>query len=167
MRVTSLLQSEHIFMRLRVKSKKQCLREMVRKAAPVVGLEERELLSAILERENLGSTGAGHGVAIPHARLQNIADTFVFFARLDHGIDFDAMDGEAVDLVFLILAPATAGSQHIKILSRILRLLRSGTIRKRLREAESVQDVTEILSEDSSGTEDIARTVQMPARAAR
>lgn len=150
MSLETLLKAEHCIVPMRVSSKKQCFREMARRAAELVPVDEREILSLLLEREMLGSTGTGHGVAIPHARLKGIDKAWGFFAKLESPIEFDSIDSEPVDLVFLLLAPAGSGSMHLKSLSKISRLLRSPEMRDQLRATHSVEECYEILTE--SGT---------------
>ncbi len=106
--------------------KKQALQEMSERAALVSGLPAREIFDAILQRERLGSTGVGDGVAIPHGKLAKCQHIFGVFARLERAIDFEAPDGLPVDLIFLLIAPEAAGADHLKALAMSARLLRNG-----------------------------------------
>lgn len=109
---------------LRANSKKQMLQTLAEHAAELTGLSARAVFDTVLQREKLGSTGVGSGIAIPHAKLPGFERIVGVFARLPEPIDFDALDDQPVDLVFLLLAPENAGADHLKALSRIARLMR-------------------------------------------
>src|SRR3954452_693411 len=109
MPITDLVAPEAILPALKVNSKKQALQELAAKAAQLTGQNERAVFEVLLQREKLGSTGVGNGIAIPHGKLPKLDRLFGLFARLDRRIDFEALDGQSVDLVFLLLAPETAG----------------------------------------------------------
>lgn len=133
MRLTDLLQPEAVMAALRANSKKQILQELSDRAAQISGLPARQIFDAILQRERLGSTGIGNGIAIPHAKLAKCTSIFGLFARLEKPVDFEAIDGAPVDLVFLLLAPESAGADHLKALARIARVLREPAIIAKLR----------------------------------
>ena len=118
---------------LKVNSKKQAIQELAEKAAELAGLPEREIFETLLQRERLGSTGVGNGIAIPHGKLPKIGRLFGLFARLERPIDFDSLDSEPVDLVFLLLAPEAAGADHLKALARVARVLRDAQTAQKLR----------------------------------
>ena len=117
MLLTDLVAPNAVMPALKVNSKKQALQELAAKAAQLTGQSERAVLEVLMQREKLGSTGVGNGIAIPHGKLANLAKLFGLFARLDRPVDFEALDGQAVDLVFLLLAPETAGADHLKALA--------------------------------------------------
>jgi PTS system nitrogen regulatory IIA component len=133
MRLTDLISPEAIVPSLKANSKKQVLQEMSDRAARISGLRSREIFDALLQRERLGSTGTGDGVALPHSKLLKCKSIFGIFARLEKPIDFAATDAAAVDLVFLLIAPEAAGADHLKALARIARVLRDPAIAARLR----------------------------------
>jgi PTS system nitrogen regulatory IIA component len=135
MPLTDLVAPNAILPALRANNKKQVLQELAAKAAELTGQNERAILEILLQRERLGSTGVGNGVAIPHGKLANLGRLFGLFARLERPIDFEALDGRAVDLVFLLLAPEDAGADHLKALARVARLLRDHDVARKLREA--------------------------------
>lgn len=110
MALADLLHQDAIIPALRVNSKKQLLQELAARAARITGLSEREIFDVILQRERLGSTGVGNGIAIPHGKLVNIHSIVGIFARLEQPVDFEALDDQPVDLVFLLLAPEGAGA---------------------------------------------------------
>ena len=118
---------------LKANSKKQTLQLLAQKAAEVIGLNEGNILEGLLERERLGSTGVGNGIAIPHAKLTGINRLYGIFARLDQPVDFDSIDDMPVDLVCLLIAPEGAGADHLKALARVSRLLRDKGICEKLR----------------------------------
>ena len=131
MDLSDLIEVPAILPVLKANSKKQLLQLLAEKASDVTGLPEREIFDTILQRERLGSTGVGNGIAIPHGKLPGIKAITGVFARLDHPVEFEALDDQPVDLVFLLLAPEGAGADHLKALSRIARVLRdSETVAK-------------------------------------
>ncbi len=137
MSLADLIVQDAVLPTLNVNSKKQLLQELSSKAAQVTGLSEREIFDVILQRERLGSTGVGNGIAIPHGKLNSINHIVGVFARLATPVNFEALDDQPVDLVFLLLAPEGAGADHLKALSRIARVLRDGDMVTKLRQTES------------------------------
>src|SRR6476661_9665792 len=134
MTITDLVAPEAVLPALKVNSKKQALQELAARAASLTGQNERAIFEVLLQREKLGTTAVGYGVAIPHGKLPKLDRLFGLFARLERAIDFEAMDGQPVDLCFLLLAPEAAGADHLKALARVARLLRDPEIARRLRE---------------------------------
>ncbi len=124
---------------LKVNGKKQALQELAAKAAELSGQNERAIFEILLQREKLGSTGVGNGVAIPHGKLAKLNKLFGLFARLARPVDFEALDGQPVDLVFLLLAPEGAGADHLKALARVARLLRDPEVARKLRDSRDAQ----------------------------
>ncbi len=122
---------------LKVNGKKQALQEIAAKAAILTGQSERAILEILLQREKLGSTGVGNGVAIPHGKLAKLGQVFGLFARLERPVDFEALDGQPVDLVFLLLAPEGAGADHLKALASVSRVFRDRQTVAKLRGARS------------------------------
>ena len=133
MSLSQIIKPDAILAALRVNGKKQALQEMSERASLVSGLPDREIFDAILQRERLGSTGVGDGVAIPHGKLAKCGQIFGVFARLERAIDFDAPDGLPVDLIFMLIAPESAGADHLKALAMSARLLRNASIAAQLR----------------------------------
>ena len=134
MLLTDLVATNAIIPALKVTSKKQVLAELAGKAAELSGQNEQIILEILQQREKLGSTGVGNGIAIPHGKLPKLAKLFGLFARLERPVDFEALDGQPVDLVFLLLAPEGAGADHLKALARVARLLRDSDVARKLRE---------------------------------
>src|SRR5260370_40212978 len=146
MLLTDLVAPNAVIPALRVNSKKQILHELAAKAAELCGQNERTILEILQQREKLGSTGVGNGIAIPHGKLPKLNKLFGLFARLERAIDFEALDGQPVDLVFLLLAPEGAGADHLKALARIARLLRDQDIAKKLRASRDAQAIYSVLA---------------------
>ena len=133
MEIADLLSPRGVIANLRVGSKKQALQDLSRRAATATGIAERRIFEVLNERERLGTTGIGMGIAIPHGKMPEITRLFGLFARLERPIPFDAIDDQPVDLVFLLLAPANAGADHLTALARISRLLRDRATCNKLR----------------------------------
>jgi PTS system nitrogen regulatory IIA component len=150
MLLTDLVAPNAIIPALRVNSKKQLLQELAAKAAELSGQSERTILETLQQRERLGSTGVGDGVAIPHGKLPKLAKLFGVFARLERGVDFEALDSQPVDLVFLLLAPETAGADHLKALARVARLLREPDIVRKLRDSRDAEALYAVLAMPSA-----------------
>src|SRR5438046_1401015 len=124
MALTDLVAPNAIVPALKVNSKKQAMHELAARAAKLTGQNERHVFETLMQREKLGSTGVGNGIAIPHGKLPKLERLFGMFARLDRAIEFGSLDGQPVDLIFLLLAPEGAGADHLKALARVARLLR-------------------------------------------
>jgi PTS system nitrogen regulatory IIA component len=146
MTITDLVAPEAILPALKVNSKKQALQELAARAAMLTGQNDRAVFEVLLQREKLGTTAVGYGVAIPHGKLPKLEKLFGLFARLERPIDFEAMDGQPVDLVFLLLAPEGAGADHLKALARIARLLRDQDVAKKLRASRDAQAIYSVLA---------------------
>src|ERR1700739_2016941 len=147
MPLTDLVAPNAILPALRVNNKKQVLHELAARAAPLTGQNERAIFETLMQREKLGSTAVGNGIAIPHGKMPNLTRLFGLFARLDRSIDFEALDGQPVDLLFLLLAPEGAGAEHLKALARIARLLRDGETTRKLRESRDAESLYAVLTE--------------------
>lgn len=141
-----LLAPKGILPKLEVTCKKQALQELAAQAAEVTGLDERQIFDAMQQRERLGSTGLGRGIAIPHVKFKNLESIVCLFARLATPIDFDSQDGEPVDLIFLLLAPERSSGDHLKALARISRLVREPSTLEQLRSAGDATQLRSVLS---------------------
>ena len=150
MLLTDLVAPNAIIPALRVNNKKQVLQELAAKAAELCGQSERTILETLLQREKLGSTGVGSGVAIPHGKLPKLGKLFGLFARLERPIDFEALDSQPVDLVFLLLAPEAAGADHLKALARVARLLRDPDVKRKLRDSRDAEALYAVLAMPSA-----------------
>jgi PTS system nitrogen regulatory IIA component len=137
---------------LKAKTKKQLLQELASRAGRLTGLPERGIFDVLLQRERLGSTGLGQGIAIPHGKIAGLKGIVGIFARLAEPIDFDAVDGEPVDIVFLLLAPEGAGADHLTALARISRLLREGSAVEKLRVSKDAATLYAVLTEGETSS---------------
>jgi PTS system nitrogen regulatory IIA component len=150
MDIADMIDPSAIIARLRVTSKKQALQELAKRAAEITGQGERAIFEVLIERERLGTTGVGNGIAIPHGKLPDLDRLYGLFARLETPIEFDAIDEQPVDLICLLLAPETAGADHLKALARISRLLRDPTMCEKLRGSDSADAIYALLTESAA-----------------
>ncbi len=146
MNIADFLAPEDVVIGLPARSKKQFLEDISGHAAQAAGLNAEDVFDLLIEREKLGSTGVGSGIAIPHGKHPNMKALRGFFSRAATPIDFEAIDNEPVDLVFLLLAPETAGADHLKALACVSRTLRSTETRAALREAVDARKIYSILT---------------------
>jgi nitrogen PTS system EIIA component len=146
MEIEDLITPQSVIARLRAASKKQLLQELSKRAAETTGLPERTIFDVLLERERLGTTGVGDGIAIPHGKLAELNRLHGLFARLETPVDFDAVDDQPVDLIFLLLAPEGAGADHLKALARVSRLLRDRATCEKLRGADTADALYALLT---------------------
>src|SRR6476646_5229161 len=150
MDLSDLIEASAILPTLKANSKKQLLQLLADKAASATGIPEREIFDTIQQRERLGSTGVGNGIAIPHGKLGGVKRITGVFARLETPVDFEALDDQPVDLVFLLLAPEGAGADHLKALSRIARVLRDQDLVAKLRATDSSSAIYAFLHEEQA-----------------
>jgi PTS system nitrogen regulatory IIA component len=150
MPLTDLVAPQAVVPALRVNNKKQAIQELAARAAELTGQGEREILEILQQREKLGSTGIGNGIAIPHGKLPQLNKLFGLFARLARPVDFEALDGQPVDLVFLLLAPEGAGADHLKALARVARLLRDADLVRKLRDSRDAEALYAVLAMPSA-----------------
>lgn len=150
MDLTDLIRPEAVVGSLKANSKKQVIQAIAEKAAILTGLEERDVFETLLQREKLGSTGVGGGIAIPHGKLPGLSRIFGLFARLPKPIDFEALDDQPVDLIFLLLAPEGAGADHLKALARIARHLREPGVAGKLRASADKAALYAVLTEGAT-----------------
>ncbi|MEZ5786575.1 MAG: PTS IIA-like nitrogen regulatory protein PtsN [Xanthobacteraceae bacterium] len=146
MPLNDLVAQQAVIPALKVNNKKQALQEIAARAAELTGRAEREILDVLMQRERLGSTAIGNGIAIPHGKLPKLERLFGLFARLDRPIDFEALDGQPVDLIFLLLAPENAGADHLKALARVARLLRDPDTTRLLRDSSDREALYAVLA---------------------
>lgn len=133
MPLIDVLAADAVIPALKAQTKKQALLELSDHASKISGLSAHEINESLMQRERLGSTGIGNGIAIPHGKLAKAMHLFGVFARLEKPIDFESLDGQPVDLIFLLIAPEKAGADHLKALSRVARILRDPAIAQKLR----------------------------------
>lgn len=149
MEISDLITTDSVVADLRVTSKKQSLQELSKTAAEITGLHERVIFDVLMERERLGTTGVGNGIAIPHGKLPSLEKLYGVFARVEQPVDFQAIDDQPVDLIFLLLAPETAGADHLKALARVSRLLRDNPTCDKLRGTDSGDSLFALLTDSA------------------
>src|ERR1700755_2052879 len=150
MEIRDLLKPEAVISGLKASGKKQLLQELARHAAQITGVNEKKIFETLLERERLGTTGVGNGIAIPHGKLADFKRMYGVFARVDKPLDFEAIDEQPVDLIFLLLAPEGAGADHLKALARVSRLLRDRAVCEKLRGSDSADALYAVLTETTT-----------------
>jgi PTS system nitrogen regulatory IIA component len=150
MDISDLIDPAGVVASLRVTSKKQALQELAKRASELTGIEDRKVFEVLIERERLGTTGVGNGIAIPHGKLAGLERLHGLFARLESPIDFDSIDEQPVDLICLLLAPETAGADHLKALARVSRLLRDRAMCKKLRGTDKADAIYALLTESTA-----------------
>ncbi|PTE08258.1 PTS sugar transporter subunit IIA [Mesorhizobium helmanticense] len=141
MKVAEFIRPESVVVDLAAKSKSRVLQIMSAKASEALGIEERPVLQALVDREKLGSTGIGEGIAIPHTRVAGVVHPFGMLARLSKAIDFEAVDDIPVDIVFLLLIPGESRKDHLNALACVARQLRSHEVLKKIRSATSADEL--------------------------
>jgi nitrogen PTS system EIIA component len=150
MNLAEIINARAVLPHLKAQNKKQLLQELAQAMAAIVAVDHRIIFETLLTREKLGSTGLGQGIAIPHGRLPQIKRVYGLFARLSAPVAYDSVDGEPVDLVFVLLSPDQAGADHLKALARISRLLREPDTIKKLRGTDSADGLYAILTEPAA-----------------
>jgi PTS system nitrogen regulatory IIA component len=146
MNIGQILPIDAIIPQLQARDKKQVLKRLAEHASNLCLLSENEILSALVEREHIGCTGMGNGVCIPHGRFNSLDTIHIVFARLDKAIDFGAADGKKVDLIFLLMTPSSANTEHLKALSVISKLLRDKELCKTLRATSDINELHALLT---------------------
>lgn len=141
MLISEFLTPQDIFPDLKATGKKQALQELASFASERLGIEDRAIFDVLVERERLGTTGFGNGVAIPHGRMRQLDKLNMMFARLSTPVAFDAVDGRPVDLLFLLLTPENAGADHLTALAKASRILRDESLCAKLRGAETAEAI--------------------------
>ncbi len=150
MEIADLIEPAGVVANLRVTSKKQALQELAKRAASLTGQPERLIFDVLIERERLGTTGVGHGIGIPHGKLPDLDRLYGLFARLETPVEFDAIDDQPVDLICVLLAPETAGADHLKALARVSRLLRDRSICDKLRGTDNAEAIHALLTQSTT-----------------
>ena len=146
MEIFDILTPDSVLPAVKAKSKKHFLQELAKRTADLTGLNEHVIFNVLIERERLGTTGVGRGVAIPHGKLFELDRLRGVFATLEQPIEFDALDDQPVDLIFLLLAPESAGGDHLKALARVSRLLSDSGFCARLRATKDAAKLYAVLT---------------------
>lgn len=153
MRIMDFLGKEAVAVGLKNKTKEGVIGELVEllvKSKKLDPANKQKVIKVLLDREELGSTGIGQGIAIPHAKSDGVKEVIAAFGKSDEGVEFDALDNKPVYLLFLLVAPADAGSLHIKALAKISRFLKHKYFRSVLRKASSIEEIVKVISEEDT-----------------
>ena len=145
MKISDIMSIDSILLSVKAKNKRQLLEEVAHLAAEKTKIDERTIFDAIWERENLGSTGLGNGVALPHGRLAELNKVYVFFVKLTSAVDFNAIDNKPIDIMFMLLSPESSGADHLTALAKISRVLKDNTLTEKLRKAASAEEIYALL----------------------
>jgi len=146
MNIADIISKNAVLDNVQVASKRELVQCLSERIASLCEIDERVIFDAVWERENLGSTGYGEGVAFPHARIEGLNKVCGMFARLDEPVDFDALDGKPVDLVFMLVSPENSGADHLTALAALSRILKTEGTCEKLRKARSVDEIYSILN---------------------
>lgn len=150
MTIASLISPSAVMANVPGNSRKQVFQVISERLATLSGLDERAILETLRQRERLGTTAVGQGIAIPHGRIPGLNRLVGLFAKLARPVDFEAMDGQPVDLMFVLLAPEDAGADHLQALARIARLFRGPTLAQKLRQADDEATLYAILTAENA-----------------
>lgn len=145
-KLSDALERPHVIPGLHADNKAALIDELARRAAISLKLNDADIRAGLLAREQLGSTGVGHGIAIPHARVEGLTKPFGMFARIEPPVDFGAIDAKPIDLVFLLLTPEESGSSHLATLAAISRRLREPKMAENLRRAANAREIFDLLA---------------------
>ena len=140
MKISQILGADAVLANVKAKNKKQLLTELANLAAKQTGMDKNVIIDALIERERLGTTGIGYGVALPHTRLAKLKKIFCAFARTEL-VDFESVDAKPVDLIFLLLVPEDAGADHLKALAKLSRWLRNEPAVLALRQGKTAKEL--------------------------
>ncbi|HOV21977.1 MAG TPA: PTS sugar transporter subunit IIA [Candidatus Ratteibacteria bacterium] len=149
MKITDFLDKRCVIIGMRSRTKKEAIKELLTKLKENGFIkDEKEILETVMEREKLGSTGIGQGIAVPHAKSDQIENLVAALGISKTGIDFNSLDGEQVNIVFLVLAPTKSVGLHLKALAKIARLLKDRVFRNALKDAQSPEEIIDLIKED-------------------
>ncbi|MCH2547560.1 MAG: PTS sugar transporter subunit IIA [Alphaproteobacteria bacterium] len=150
MDIASILSPEGVIVRCSALNKRQVLQEIAKRAHDTIGINERDVLTALIERERLGSTGVGKGVAYPHARFKQLTELTAIFVRLHTPVEFDSADGKPVDLLFALLAPEQGDASNLRAMARVSRLLRNSHNCEKIRHAVTADIIYSLLTAEDA-----------------
>ena len=147
MHISNILKEKNIFLGLKSTSKRDFLKDLAEKASEISGIDTMTIFDVVMERENLGSTGFGDGTAMPHGRFTDLDKVYAFFAKPSYAVDFDAVDGKPVDLVFLLMSPENSGADHLTALAMLSRILKDEAVCSKLRKMSRTAEISALLNE--------------------
>ena len=150
MLISSLLATERIFTDVDISSKKRLLEFVAEQTAEQKSLPKKIIFNKLLERERLGSTGLGHGFAVPHARLDIIEEAHAFFLKLREPVNYDAMDQQPVDLIFVLFIPQESTDEHLQILAQLAKIFSQQHVPDKIRQCHSADEILKIIAQTES-----------------
>ncbi len=148
MNISDIMTEKSVFVGIKANSKRDLLQEISAQAAQALNMDERTVFETLLERENLGSTGFGNGTALPHGRFENLKEVHALLFRLATPVEFDAIDGKPVDLVFVLLSPEDSGADHLTALAKLSRILKDEALCAKLRQMSDKTDIYALLNNE-------------------
>lgn len=151
MKILDVLRKEAVVLDLKAREKKGVIEELVAPLAEISGVASGDLVKVLMERERLGSTGIGGGIGIPHGKLKGLESLIVGFGLSRKGVDFESMDGRPTHIFFLLVTPENSIDVHLKLLSQISRILKNDLLKQRLRNAQTSDDILDIIREEDAG----------------
>lgn len=146
MKISEIMTVDSIFCGVKANNKRQLLQELSKRVAEITGIFDRTIFDSLLERENLGSTGFGGATALPHARIPEAKQVYGFFAKLNNSIDYEAIDGKPVDLVFMLISPEGSGADHLTALAQASRILKNEATCNKIRHASGKEEIYSLLN---------------------
>ena len=146
MKISEIMTVDSIFCGVKANNKRQLLQELSKRVAELTGIFDRTIFDSLLERENLGSTGFGGATALPHARIPEAKQVYGFFAKLNNSIDYEAIDGKPVDLVFMLISQEGSGADHLTALAQASRILKNEATCNKIRQASGKEEIYSLLN---------------------
>ena len=147
MNISNILSEKSIILNLKSGSKREFLQDLAQRVSETTDIDALSIFDSILERENLGSTGFGGGTALPHSRIAGLNEVHAFFAKPATPLDFDAIDGKPVDLVFFLISPENSGADHLTALAMLSRILKDENVCNKLRQMSKSTEIYALLNE--------------------
>ena len=147
MKISNIMNNDCVFLNIEAANKRNLLQELAQKASQASKIDERIIFDALLERENLGSTGFGNGTALPHARLEDVDKVMAFFAKLQTPVDFESVDDKPVDILFMLLSPEDSGADHLTALALTSRILKDEDLCNKIRSTSSTSEIYTLLDQ--------------------
>jgi nitrogen PTS system EIIA component len=148
MKILDVLDKDAILIDLKSKDKIGILNELVEPASRITGIDQKQMVQVLMERERLGSTGIGGGIGIPHGKLKNLDKLVLGFGLSREGVDFESMDGRPTHIFFLLITPEHSTDLHLKLLARVSRLLKKEPLKEMMMKAKSAEEIVSIIGED-------------------
>lgn len=149
MKISEIMTENSVMIDIKADTKRQLLQELSEQAGKLTGVDSRSVFDAVLERENLGSTGFGGGTALPHGRIAGLDKVHAIFAKLSSPVNFDSIDGKPVDMIFTLLSPEDCGADHLTALAQISRILKNESLCDKLRKMHKTDEIFALLNNEN------------------